>query len=139
MIDMATERGASVAARFRDHVILWLTTVSPGGQPQSSPVWFLLEGDELLIYSRPDSPRMRNLRANPLVAANLDDDRRGDDVVTIEGEARIVTEHMAPSDVPPAYVEKYAELLAANGWTMATMLLDYPVALRIRITRVRAC
>ncbi len=138
MIDASTERGARVAARLRDELILWLTTVTPAGQPQASPVWFLLDGEDLLVYSRLDSPRLRNLRANPLVAANLDDDGRGDDVVTIEGEARIVTERTEPSEVPPAYVTKYAELLAANGWTIATMLPDYPVTLRVRITRVRA-
>jgi hypothetical protein len=35
-------------------------------------------------------------------------------------------------------VAKYAALLAAEGWTMASMLVDYPVEIRILPTRVRA-
>jgi hypothetical protein len=35
-------------------------------------------------------------------------------------------------------VEKYAAKLAASGWTMASMLVDYPVEIRIRPTRIRA-
>lgn len=138
MIDPGTAKGAAIAARLRDEVILWLTTATPAGQPQTSPVWFLLDGDELLVYSLLNSPRVRNLRANPRVAANLDGDGRGGGVVSLEGEARIVTERTEVADVPPAYVAKYRDLLAENGWTMATMLQDYPVTLRIRVTRVRA-
>jgi PPOX class probable F420-dependent enzyme len=115
-----------------------LTTVTPAGQPQASPVWFLWIDDEILLYSRANTTRPANIRANPLVAANFDADADGDDVVSIEGVARIVRERATLDDVPPAYVEKYAERLASFGWTMASMLVDYPVEIRIRPTRVRA-
>lgn len=138
MIDLATAAGARAAGRLRDALILWLTTVTAAGQPQASPVWFLWTDDEILLYSRADTPRPANIRANPRVAANLDSDGDGGDVVSIEGEARVVQEHAAEADVPPAYIEKYAAQVAANGWTMASFLVDYPVEIRIRPTRVRA-
>lgn len=72
------------------------------------------------------------------MAANLDSDGDGGDVVFIEGEARITHERATLADVPPAYIEKYAAKLAANDWTMTTMLVDYPVEIRIRPTRIRA-
>ena len=72
------------------------------------------------------------------MAANFDSDGDVGDVVSIEGEARITRETTAAADVPPANVEKHAAKLAAYGWTMASMLVDYPVEIRIRPTRVRA-
>jgi PPOX class probable F420-dependent enzyme len=138
MIDPATKAGARAAERLERELILWLTTVSPAGQPQTSPVWFLWIDGEILLYSRADTARLRNLRSNPRVAATFDGDGEGGDVVSIEGEARIVRERAALADVPPAYIEKHAERLAAYGWTMESMLVDYPVEIRIRPTRVRA-
>jgi PPOX class probable F420-dependent enzyme len=138
MIDLTTEPGTRVAERLRDELVLWLTTVTVGGQPQASPVWFLWIDDEILVYSRAKTPRPGNIRANPRVAANFDSDGDGGRIVSIEGEARISREKTSAADVPPEYVEKYAAKLAAYGWTMASMLLDYPVEIRVRPTRVRA-
>jgi len=138
MLDETTPRGARAAARLRDDAILWLTTVSPAGQPQTSPVWFLWADGELLLYSRADTPRLANVTANPRVAANLDGDGQGGDVVTIEGQARVVTTTTTAGDVPPAYLAKYGRKIAEQGWTMASMLVDYPVTIRIRPTRIRA-
>ena len=138
MIDLATKPGARAAERLRDELVLWLTTVAPDGQPQASPVWFLWVDAEILLFSRANTPRPRNIRSNPRVAVTFDSDGDGGDVVSMEGEARIVREKAAADDVPPAYVEKYAAKVAAYGWTMASMLVDYPVEIRIRPTRLRA-
>ncbi len=138
MIDLSTKAGARAAERLERELILWLTTVTPEGQPQASPVWFLWVDGEILLLSRADTPRLTNVRANPRVAANFDGDGAGGDVVSIEGDARIARERAAPADVPPAYVEKYAAKLAAYGWTIESMLVDYPVEIRIRPTRIRA-
>ena len=74
MIDLTTKSGARVAERLRNELVLWLTTVTPNGQPQTSPVWFLLVDYEILLFSLADTPRPGNIRANPRVAANLDSD-----------------------------------------------------------------
>jgi PPOX class probable F420-dependent enzyme len=138
MIDLTTPAGARTAERLQTELILWLTTVTPDGQPQTSPVWFLWTDGEILLYSRADTPRLANVRANPRVAANLDGDGDGGDVVIIEGEARVVHERATLADVPATYIEKHAEKLAEYGWTMESMLVDYPTEIRIRPTRVRA-
>ena len=137
MIDLTTKSGARVAERLQNERVLWLTTVTPNGQPQTSPVWFLWVDDEILLFSRAHTPRPGNIRANPRVAANFDSDGDGGDVVSIEGEARITRQQATAADVPAAYVEKYAAQLAANGWTLASTLADYPVEIRIRPTRIR--
>ena len=138
MIDPTTKAGARVAERLERELILWLTSVTPEGQPQTSPVWFLWAAGEILVFSRADTPRPANIRANPRVAATFDGDGDGGDVVSIEGEARVAHERASLAHVPAAYIEKHAQKLAAYGWTMESMLVDYPVEIRIRPTRVRS-
>jgi Pyridoxamine 5'-phosphate oxidase len=41
---------AAAANRLQAEPIIWLTSVAPSGQPQSTPVWFLWESGEFLIY-----------------------------------------------------------------------------------------
>ena len=138
MIDSTTKAGARAVGRLGRELILWLTTVTAEGQPQTSPVWFLWDDGEILLYSRADTPRPANVRANPRVAASFDGDGEGGEVVSIEGEARIAREQASLADVPAAYLAKHAAKLASHGWTMESMLVDYPVEIRIRPTRVRA-
>ncbi len=136
MIDPTTERGRRVAQRLDAELIAWLTTVRSDGQPQSSPVWFLREGDEILVYSLAGTPRTRNIARNPRVSIHLDSDGRGGRIVTIEAVARIVPDAPPASEVP-AYMAKYQALLDDSGWTAEYFSAEYPVAIRIQPTRVR--
>jgi len=72
------ETRPKVADRLDEEVVAWLTTVRPDGQPQSSIVWFLRDGDDLLIYSQENAGKLRNIAANPKVAFNLRSDEHGD-------------------------------------------------------------
>lgn len=121
-----------------DHDLIgWLTTVSPDGQPQTSPVWFLVDGDDLLIYSQPNTAKLRNIESNPMVAFNLRGDAEGDDVVTMEGRASV--EPDAPlADQIPRYIDKYGAKIAGYGWTPDVFAGDYSVRIRIELTRVRS-
>ena len=123
--------------RLESELIIWLTTVRPNGQPQSSAVWFIVEGDEFLIYSRPAVAKLTNIEANPRVSLHLDGNGRGGDIVTIEGRARIVGEELPAHEVE-GFVDKYAGAIARNGWTPQSFAEDYSVAIRVRFTRGRA-
>jgi PPOX class probable F420-dependent enzyme len=136
MFDTTTPKGAAAARRLADEMIIWLTTVRPDGQPQTSPVWFLYDDGEFLVYSLAGTARTRNLARSPRVSLNLDGNGTGGDIVTIEGEAHI-DEEAPPSTDVPAYQEKYREYIRNNGWTPESFAADYPVALRIRATRAR--
>ena len=57
--------------RLDTEPIIWLTTVRGNGQPQTSPVWFLRQGNDMLIYSLPDTARVDNIRSNPRVALRM--------------------------------------------------------------------
>jgi PPOX class probable F420-dependent enzyme len=123
-------------ARLAAEPIIWMTTVRPNGQPQNSPVWFMVDGDELLVYSARSS-RLENITANPRVALNLDGNGQGGDIVTIEGTARIVPDERPASD-NQAYVAKYRAFMSRNGWTPEEFSLLYPIAVRIRFDRGRS-
>lgn len=115
----------------------WLTTVAPDGQPQSSIVWHVVDGDDLVIYSRPDATRLVNLAANPLVAYNLRGDRRGDHMVTLEGRAMI--DGSLPSPLGnPTYVAKYRAEILRLGWTPEWYSSTFSTPIRLFVTRIRS-
>jgi PPOX class probable F420-dependent enzyme len=100
-------------------------------------VWFIIEDDEFLIYSKDRTARVRNIEANPRVALNLDGNGEGGAVVTIEGLARI--DNAAPAAAAHiAYLDKYRSRMGRNGWTPEWFAEHYPVPIRVAFTRGRA-
>jgi len=135
-LDAATDDGARALRRLETDLIGWLTTVNPDGQPQASPIWFLWDGEELLIYSMTRAPRNGNIEDRPPVAFNLESGVDGEDVVTAEGEGRIVPDE-PPASANPRYLAKYKRLFDAYGWTPEWFSGRYSVPIRIRPRRWR--
>lgn len=131
------EENPGARDRLENEAIIWLTTVRSNGQPQTSPVWFLLEEDGLLIYSLPDTARVANIEANPRVALNLDGNGQGGAIVTLEGRAHIDPDYPSADHVS-AYVEKYRDYMARNGWTPEVFAARYSTPIRVSPTRSRA-
>ena len=127
----------NVEDRLRSEPIMWMTTVSPGGIPQPSPIWFWWKGTEILMFSKDNTARLTNLAANSSVSLNLDGDGQGGSVVVIEGTATIDRNHPPASDIPE-YVEKYQDFLDRYGWTATGFSADYPVPILIQPNRLRA-
>jgi PPOX class probable F420-dependent enzyme len=123
--------------RLDSEPIIWLTTVRNNGQPQTSPVWFLRQENELLIYSLPNTARVANIRSNPRVALNLDGNGLGGAIVTIEGTARVAEEQPAASELPD-YVEKYHRFMERNGWTPEVFASRYSTPILVTMHRGRS-
>jgi PPOX class probable F420-dependent enzyme len=136
VLDLSAEESAAVTKRLRDESIAWITTVTPSGQPQSSPIWFWWDGQEFLVYAQPRSWKVRNVRANPKVSLHLNSDDQGGQVVTFEGTALIGDGHPLAHEAAD-YLAKYREGIASIGMTPEQMGAEYSVALRITPTRVR--
>src|SRR5436190_677320 len=51
-----------------------LATSGPGGQPHVMPVWFALDGEEVVFTTWGDSVKGRNLRRDPRAAIVVDDE-----------------------------------------------------------------
>jgi PPOX class probable F420-dependent enzyme len=136
MLDTSTPAGSRAAQRLVEEKVAWLTTVRPGGRPQTSPVWFLYRDGEFLVFSKAGTARTSNIESNPRVSVNLDGNGRGGDIVIVEGIAAIDTAAPPSTDVGP-YQDKYAGLIERNGWTPESFARDYPVPIRVRPTRFR--
>lgn len=126
--------------RLRSEQEIWITTVRPDGQPQASPVGFLWDGTSFLILSQPGSPKVRNLRANPKVALNLEIGRDGSGgdggVLTLEGTATLEGEPIG-EDEAAAYAARYDEAMRSAELTPADLFVEFSAVIRVTPTRTR--
>lgn len=135
--DRSTDYGKRVEKRLREETIIWLTTVTKSGQPLPVPVWFLWDGQsEVLIYSRPNTPKLRNIAAQPKVALNFDSDGSGGNIVQFDGEAHIDADAPLATGVD-GFIEKYRVRIDRMGSTPDEFATNYSVAIRVRLTKVR--
>jgi len=137
MVDSNSRSGKQAEQKLRAEEIIWLTTVSPNGQPESVPVWFYWDGETVLIYSQPGKPKVRNIQANARVALNFNSDPQGNHVVRLQGRATIDPNAPPAIDVP-AMIEKYREGIKRIGATPEQFSQGYSVAIHITPTRVSA-
>ncbi|HEX3721692.1 MAG TPA: TIGR03667 family PPOX class F420-dependent oxidoreductase [Nitrolancea sp.] len=122
---------------LQEEEIIWLTTVSPNGQPESVPIWFYWDGTTVLIYSQPGKPKLRNIEANPRVALNFNSDPQGSHIVRMQGRA-VIDQSTPPANDMPGMIEKYKDAIKRLGTTPAQFAEGYSVAIRVTPTRVTA-
>ena len=134
MLDLTNTREAHVNRRLRDEPILWLASVRPDGRPHLVPVWFLWDGTSILIFSKPNQQKLRNIAHNPRVMLALDTADQGDDVVTLEGVAELLPDGTFDATLP-AYAAKYEALLRRLGMDAPEMASLYSQAVRVTPTR----
>ena len=66
-----------------------LSTVRADGSPHVAPIWFLLDGDELVFNTGKETVKGRNLARDGRVALCVDDDRPPFAFVVLQGPARM--------------------------------------------------
>jgi len=66
-----------------------LATVGRGGAPHVMPVWFVLDGGQLVLTTGAESVKGRNLRRDPRVAVVVDDETPPFAFVHIRGRAAL--------------------------------------------------
>lgn len=133
-LDTSDPKQAHIADRLRDEVILWIATVRPDGKPHLVPVWFLWHEGTILVFSKPNNQKVRNLRQNSAVVVSLDNTDDGDDVITFEGVAELFDD-LGVTPEMPEYASKYTGELADMNQTPASMAQEYTQAIRITPTR----
>ncbi|MBV8945764.1 MAG: PPOX class F420-dependent oxidoreductase [Solirubrobacterales bacterium] len=69
-----------------------VATTMSSGQPHVMPVWFVLDGEELVFTTGAGSVKGRNLRRDPRLALVVDEDVAPYTFVHIRGRARISEE-----------------------------------------------
>ncbi|MGH9102100.1 MAG: PPOX class F420-dependent oxidoreductase [Acidimicrobiales bacterium] len=66
-----------------------MASVRPDGRPHVAPVWFLLDGDDVVFMTGAGTVKGRDLRNDPRVALVVDDERPPYSFALVEGEATI--------------------------------------------------
>ena len=134
-LDPADPDQARALERLSTNTVVWLTTVSPKLQPQPSAVWFLWDGETVLVYSGATA-RVKNIAGNPLVALHFDSEEEGDDISILYGEAAIDAEAPPAKDVA-GYRARYDERLPGIGKDWDSFCEHYRHPIRIRLTGYR--
>jgi hypothetical protein len=94
-----------VARRLAVARSYWLGSTTPSGAPHAAPVWEVVTGGTLYLYSERSTVKARNLAADPRVVIHLES---AEDVLIVRGTAEdLGTPAMVPS-VVAALAAKYA-------------------------------
>jgi hypothetical protein len=90
-----------VAGRLAAARTYWLGSTTTSGAPHAAPVWGVVTGATLYLYSERSTAKARNLAADPRVVVHLES---GEDVLIIRGTA----EDLGPPAAVPAVVAALA-------------------------------
>jgi PPOX class probable F420-dependent enzyme len=96
-----------------------LATVRADGRPHGAPVWFVLDGDELVFMTWHDSVKARSIDDNGRRAVVVDEEMFPYAFVLFEGQAtisrdaesrrawaRLIAERYAPAELVDTYAER---------------------------------
>lgn len=92
-----------------DHEYVSLATHRRSGTPVPTPVWAVRDGDELLVWTRSDSGKVKRLRNDPAVTVTPCDVRGNvaDGAETVPGTARLLEDAAGLRRVRRAMAGKY--------------------------------
>ena len=115
-----------------------LATVRADGRPHVAPVWFDLDGDELVFTTGRDSVKGKNILRDPRVMLCVDDEHPPFAFVFIEGSA--VVSELSPAELLPwstRIAKRYmgAEQAEAYGKRNA---VEGELLVRVPLTKVTA-
>jgi PPOX class probable F420-dependent enzyme len=66
--------------------LLYLATIMPDGSPQVTPVWFSVDGEDILINTNEGRVKDKNMKARPRVAMVIQDPKEQDRYLGVRGE-----------------------------------------------------
>ena len=67
-----------------------LATTRADGRPHVVPIWFVLDGDDIILTTGATSVKARNIRRDPRVSLAVDDQQPPYSFVMVEGTAALV-------------------------------------------------
>ena len=108
-IDASTEFGAKAIARITEQKLAWLTTIDSKGTPQPNPVWFIWDDGSIIMFSKPDQAKLKNIARSGRVSFNLDATEDEEQITIFTGQAEIIDRATVPQELFDRYAEKYAQ------------------------------
>jgi len=118
--------------------VLVLSTLQPDGSPLAMPMWFLPDGDSLVMISVAGLRKVDNLRRDPRVCVVAEAGTRGAAIrnVTVIGRAEILPDGPERRELAGRFLQRYHPDLE-RLWGARAMPADR-VMFRIRPGRVRS-
>ncbi len=133
MPDEAAER------RLRDERVVWLSTVDEDGFPHIVPVWYVWDGEAIVIFSKPGARKVRSMLRQPRVALALGEPLDDFDVQLVEGHAEVLPartrELLADAGIGREHARKYAAELFRLGISREEYEATYSAVVRVLPTR----
>lgn len=124
----------SIALSLKRETVAWLSSVRPDGAPHVVPIWFVWDGESILVFSKPNAQKVRNLRADPRAMLAVGRPGVDFDVELVEVTAEIVPDS-SPGLLPDGFVGKYASLARRAGIAMDRFAATYSQPIRLHPTR----
>ncbi|MCZ7456378.1 PPOX class F420-dependent oxidoreductase [Streptomyces sp. WMMC940] len=114
-----------------------LSTVRADGSPHIAPVWFLLDGDDVVFNTGKETVKGRNLTRDGRVALCVDDDRPPFSFVVVQGRAEVSEDpgrlrHWATRIAARYMGEERAEEYGARNGVPGELVV------RVRVEKVQA-
>jgi PPOX class probable F420-dependent enzyme len=117
-----------------------LTTVRPDGRPHAAPIWFDLDGDDLVFTTWETTVKARNLARDPRAGLVVDDAAYPFAYVLVEGRCELTdlrddltalrrwTTRIASRYVPADRVDAFGARNAVPGELLVRLRTDHVVA-----------
>jgi PPOX class probable F420-dependent enzyme len=135
VIDFDSTLGARSQQRLQEEFTIWLTTSGANGAPHPRPVWFIWDGEAVLIYSQPNQAKLQHIARNPRVALHFDGGPKALDVQVFAAKATILATS-TPAIQVAAYAAKYGAEIKQMGATAEAFGQAYSIAIRVVPERV---
>ncbi|MEU7904939.1 PPOX class F420-dependent oxidoreductase [Actinoplanes sp. NPDC049118] len=110
-----------------------LATASPAGEPHVAPVWFVVDGDDLVFTTAEQTVKGRNLRANPRAALTVDVSEYPYDFAVVRGPVSLEPRdpdllgwatRIAERYVPARLAPDYGKRNAVDGELLCRLRID---------------
>lgn len=115
-----------------------LATASPSGRPHVAPIWFVIDGTDLVFTTGRDTVKGRNLQANMQAALTVDVDRFPYDFVVVRGPVTLTDDldemlvwatRIAARYVPAGRAEDYGRRNAVPEELLCRLRVDHIIGI----------
>ncbi|MET0811850.1 MAG: pyridoxamine 5'-phosphate oxidase family protein [Microbacterium sp.] len=141
LLDPARPEHEKALRMLHDDRIAWFTTVAEDGTPHAVPVWFMWHDGRIVVFSEPDTVKVKHVRRGSRALVHLNaGGPYGDDVVVLSGSAVIDDEPAAAylERFRAEYTAKYTEAIDAFGMAPEDLIAKYDTVLVVTPEHVLA-
>jgi PPOX class probable F420-dependent enzyme len=112
--------------------VAWIASVRPDGRPHLVPLWFCWDGDAIVVFSKADAQKVRNLARDPRAMVAVGEAGADMRIDLLEAVAELGP---PPVGLPDTFVDKYRDRLTHLGLSVQRFAETYPLPIRLRPTR----